>query len=162
MTPKRETRAAGHGDARDRNQAQSWSAAQPKHSTPGGSEQSWTGTEADLQRAARQLLTVALPRHEALFFHVPNGGYRALATAGRLKAEGVVPGVADFIVIWKGRALAIELKACKGRLSKAQQNWGDAFTLAGGCYAVCRSLGDVGAFLDAAGVPLRASVGEAP
>lgn len=118
-------------------------------------KQSWTSTEADLQRAARQYLTLALPRHEALFFHVPNGGYRALATAGRLKAEGVVPGVADFIVIWKGRALGIELKARTGRLSKAQLHWGDAFTLAGGCYAVCRSLGDVGAFLDAAGLPLR-------
>lgn len=118
-------------------------------------KQSWTGTEADLQRAARQFLTIALPLHEALFFHVPNGGYRTLATAGRLKAEGVVPGVADFIIFWKGRALAIELKACKGRLSKAQQHWGDAFTLAGGVYAVARSLEEVAAILDAAGVPLR-------
>lgn len=122
-------------------------------------KQSWTGTEADLQRSARQFLTIALPRHEALFFHVPNGGYRALATAGRLKAEGVVPGVADFIIIWKGRAMAIELKARKGRLSKAQQHWGGAFTLAGGLYAVARSLDDVAAFLDAAGVPLRARIG---
>jgi hypothetical protein len=122
-------------------------------------KQSWTGTESDLQRTVRQFLAVALPRHDALFFHVPNGGYRALVTAGRLKAEGVVPGVADFIVIWKGRALGIELKARKGGLSKAQRNWGDAFTLAGGCYAVCRSLGDVGAFLDAAGIPLRVQIG---
>ena len=131
----------------------------PYPKSPG--KQSWAGTESDLQRAARDYLTLALPRHEALFFHVPNGGYRALATAGRLKAEGVVPGVADIIIIWKGRALGIELKACTGRLSKAQQNWGDAFTLAGGCYAVCRSLGDVGAFLDAAGMPLRARTGGA-
>jgi hypothetical protein len=122
-------------------------------------KQSWTGSEADLQRAAQQYLTAALPRHEALFFHVPNGGYRPHGTAGRLKAEGVVPGVADIIIIWKGRALGIELKACTGRLSKAQQNWGDAFTLAGGCYAVCRSIGDVAAFLDAAGMPLRARIG---
>jgi hypothetical protein len=122
-------------------------------------KQSWAGTESDLQRAARDYLTLALPRHEALFFHVPNGGYRTRGTAGRLKAEGVVPGVADIIIIWNGRALGIELKARTGRLSKAQQHWGDAFTLAGGCYAVCRSLGDVGAFLDAAGIPLRVQIG---
>ena len=30
-----------------------------------------------------------------LLFHVPNGGARSKATAGRLKAEGVKPGVPD-------------------------------------------------------------------
>ena len=118
-------------------------------------------TEAALQRAVVQYLTLALPPHEALFWHTPNGGWRARATAGRLKAEGVMPGVADIVIVWKGRCIAIELKAKTGSQSKAQKVWADHFTLAGGAYAVCRSVEAVERFLDAAGINLRASVGGA-
>jgi hypothetical protein len=116
-------------------------------------------TEAALQRTVVRYLTHALPRHEALFWHTPNGGWRSRATAGRLKSEGVMPGVADIVIIWKGRAIAIELKAKGGSQSAAQKAWADQFTTAGGAYAVCRSLDAVERFLDAAGLPLRASVG---
>jgi len=118
-------------------------------------------TEAALQKAVVQYLTLALPPHEALFWHTPNGGWRSRATAGRLKAEGVMPGVADIVVIWKGRPIAIELKAKTGPQSRAQKAWADQFTTAGGAYTVCRSVEAVERFLDAAGVPLRASVGGA-
>jgi hypothetical protein len=116
-------------------------------------------TEAALQRTVVQYLTHALPRHEALFWHTPNGGWRSRATAGRLKAEGVMPGVADIVIVWQGRVIAIELKAKRGSQSPAQKAWADALTLAGGAYAVCRSLEAVERFLDVAGIPLRASVG---
>lgn len=116
-------------------------------------------TEAALQRTVVQYLSYALPRHEVLFWHTPNGGLRSRATAGRLKAEGVVPGVADIIILWAGRCIAIELKAKGGSQSPAQKAWADQFTTAGGVYVVCRSLDAVERFLDAAGIPLRASVG---
>jgi predicted RecB family endonuclease len=48
------------------------------------------------------------------------------ATAGRLKAEGVMPGVADIVIVWQGRAIAIELKAKRGSQSPAQKAWADA------------------------------------
>ncbi len=57
-------------------------------------------------------------------FAIPNGGYRHRAVAGKLKAEGVSPGVPDlYIPAWK---LWIEMKREKGgTLSKDQQNWRD-------------------------------------
>jgi hypothetical protein len=55
-------------------------------------------------------------------FAIPNGGARSLATAGRLKAEGVSSGVPDlFIPAW---GLWVEMKRTKGgSLSPEQKNW---------------------------------------
>ena len=55
-----------------------------------------------------------------LVFAIPNGGYRSAATAGRLKAEGVVQGVPDlFVPAW---GLWIEFKRAKGgRVSPEQR-----------------------------------------
>jgi hypothetical protein len=47
-----------------------------------------------------------------LIHAIPNGGARSKATAGRLKAEGVVSGVPDlFVPAWR---LWIEMKRTKG------------------------------------------------
>lgn len=52
-------------------------------------------------------------------FAIPNGGARSKATAGRLKAEGVVSGVPDlFVPAW---GLWIEMKRFKGGAVSAQQ-----------------------------------------
>lgn len=55
-------------------------------------------------------------------FAVPNGSWRSKATAGRLKAEGVVSGVPDlFIPAWR---LWVEMKRVRGgSLSGEQRNW---------------------------------------
>ena len=55
-------------------------------------------------------------------FAIPNGGFRSRATAGRLKAEGVMRGIPDlFVPEWN---LWIEMKRKKGgRLSPDQVNW---------------------------------------
>ena len=55
-------------------------------------------------------------------FAIPNGGARSPATAGRLKAEGVSPGVPDlFIPAWR---LWVEMKRIKGGvLSAEQKKW---------------------------------------
>ena len=55
-------------------------------------------------------------------FAIPNGGFRSRATAGRLKAEGVSPGVPDlFVPAWQ---LWIEMKRLRGgRVSPEQRNW---------------------------------------
>lgn len=60
------------------------------------------------------------------FAAIPNGGHRARATAGRLKAEGVRRGVPDYLFpVRKGEhvGLAIELKADGGRASPEQREW---------------------------------------
>ena len=63
----------------------------------------------------------------ALLFHIPNGGYRPTATAAKLKAQGVKPGVPDlFLQVARGNyhGLWIELKRRRsGKLSPAQQSW---------------------------------------
>jgi hypothetical protein len=55
-------------------------------------------------------------------FAIPNGGHRSMATAGRLKAEGVASGVPDlFVPAWR---LWIEMKRSKGgSLSAEQKDW---------------------------------------
>lgn len=61
----------------------------------------------------------------ALLFAIPNGGHRHKATAGKLKAEGVKPGVPDVCLpVPRGEysGLWIEMKA--GRNSPtAEQLW---------------------------------------
>lgn len=67
-------------------------------------------------------------RHPELkwLHHVPNGGARSKAAAGKLKAEGVRPGVLDYCIpVRRGQCpgLVLELKAVGGRLSPEQREW---------------------------------------
>lgn len=57
------------------------------------------------------------------FFGIENGGYRSKVTAGRLKRQGVTPGVSDYCITtpcgeWS--TLWLELKHEKGKLSPDQ------------------------------------------
>ena len=65
-----------------------------------------------------------------LLHHIPNGGQRNKATAARLKAQGVKPGVPDIFLPVSRRGyhgLYIELKRKKGgQLSEHQKEWLDA------------------------------------
>lgn len=67
-----------------------------------------------------------IPELEFLFA-IPNGGFRNKATAGRLKAEGVKPGVPDICLpIARGRycSLYIEMKRISGgAVSLEQKAW---------------------------------------
>ena len=56
---------------------------------------------------------------DVLIFAIPNGGSRSKASAGRLKAEGVVPGIPDLFVPAKG--LWIEMKRVKGGALSPEQ-----------------------------------------
>lgn len=66
-------------------------------------------------------------------FAIPNGGYRGKAQAGKLKAEGVSPGVPDlYIPEWR---LWIEMKREKGgTLSPAQKEWREYLESIGDCW----------------------------
>lgn len=56
---------------------------------------------------------------DVLIFAIPNGGHRAISTAKRLKAEGVVPGIPDLqIPAWR---LWVEMKRVKGGKLSAEQ-----------------------------------------
>lgn len=77
-----------------------------------------------------------------MMFHVPNGGSRSKAEAGRFKAEGVKAGVPDICLPVPRRhyhGLFIEMKRREGgRLSPEQKAWLDKLTEQGYAAAVCR------------------------
>ena len=78
----------------------------------------------------------------ALLFHVPNGGSRKKAEAGRFKAEGVRAGVPDLMLpVARGdkHGLFIELKRLDGgRVRPEQKAWMDKLREQGYEAVVCR------------------------
>lgn len=79
-----------------------------------------TPTEHEEQREYVRWFRQTYP--EVRIMAIPNGGARSQATAGRLKAEGVSPGVPDlFIPAW---GLWVEMKRAKGgKVSPEQKEW---------------------------------------
>lgn len=112
--------------------------------------------EHPLQVSIAQFLNLALKDRRTLWFAVPNGQLRSKAIAGKLKAEGVKPGVSDIIILHAGLFLGMEVKPATGRQSPDQKDWAVECEAAGGKYSVVRSINDVVEFLDANGVPLSA------
>lgn len=112
--------------------------------------------EHNIQVACVRWFNLQWPEYRGLLFAVPNGGARSKATAGKLKAEGVVPGVADLIllvpktdlvnvngfvgILPRYNALCIEMKTEKGHQSPEQMEWQRKVESHGYKYAVCHSL----------------------
>lgn len=83
------------------------------------------------------------PKYEDILFAIPNGGSRNKIEAGRMKQEGVTPGVSDLILLKSNRfygALCIEMKTQKGKQSETQKHWQKVVESTGNKYVVCRSL----------------------
>ena len=100
--------------------------------------------ESRIQAACVRWFNYQYPEHRGLLFAVPNGGARNAATGRILKAEGVVAGVADLILlvpIVGHNALCIEMKTEKGRQQASQKEWQKKVELAGAKYVICRSFG---------------------
>lgn len=93
---------------------------------------------------------------EIIWTHFPAGEKRTAETGALLKAMGLKPGWADFILILHGGVAAfIELKIGDGALSKDQRDHERAAQKLGAKWAECHSLAEVEAVLDIWGVPLR-------
>lgn len=102
--------------------------------------------EHRIQEACVRWFNYQYPHLRGRLFAVPNGGRRDGVTGARLKAEGVVAGVADLILLKSNSrhgALLIEMKTAGGRQSDSQRLWQRAVTAGGEYkYVVCRSLDD--------------------
>lgn len=104
------------------------------------------GTEHRLQCACVRWFNLQYPQLHKRLFAVPNGGARSKSEAAKLKAEGVVAGVADLILLKPNRnshALLIEMKteSSASRQSLSQKQWQECVTAEGEYqYTVCRSL----------------------
>ena len=107
-------------------------------------------TESAIQIAVMQHLR--LRARDAVAFHVPNGGARSKAAAGRFKAEGVEPGAPDVCIVFRGQFYGLELKAARGRVSPAQRVMHERLRAAGGHVAVAYGLDAALAQLEAWGL----------
>lgn len=102
--------------------------------------------EHRIQSMCVRWFSLQYPQYKGRLFAVPNGGRRDAVTAAKLKAEGVVAGVADLILLKRNRdygALLIEMKTLKGRQQESQKQWQHIVCADGEYkYVVCRSFED--------------------
>lgn len=102
-----------------------------------------TVTEAQHQEALFEWWALVHRRYglpECALIHVPNEGKRSVATAVRLKRQGMRKGVSDILLCahagkWHG--LWIELKKQGGRATREQWDFIDAMQECGYAGAVC-------------------------
>lgn len=100
-------------------------------------------SEDALQKTMMQYIKLQYPN--LLVLAVPNGGSRHPAEAAKLKGMGVLPGVSDILLIWKGphnetNIGAIELKVGRNKMTPSQIAFKDKWESCGGKFAECRSL----------------------
>lgn len=101
--------------------------------------------ESNLQIQCVRWFRLQYPKYSKLLFAVPNGGYRNKIEAGIMKAEGVVSGVSDLILLMPSKgfnSLCIEMKAGKGKQAESQKEWQNEAEKAGNAYRICRSVDD--------------------
>ncbi len=99
--------------------------------------------EHRIQCACVNWFRLQYPTHATALFAVPNGGRRDRVSGAKLKAEGVLPGVSDLILLLpRGRhhGLLIEMKTERGKQSQAQRDWQRDMVHRGYKYMVIRSI----------------------
>jgi len=94
--------------------------------------------EHEVQCAIHHYLTLKRIMHWA----IPNGGYRSRSEGGRFKAEGVLAGVADMMLLLPGMPVFVEVKTSKGRQSVSQVCFQKAVEVLGYRYLIWRSVDD--------------------
>ena len=114
--------------------------------------------ESYLQQQCVAWFKFQYPKYANALIHVPNEGKRntrmvytkygtkvVCSSGARLKAEGMVAGVADLLLLVPSEdygCLAIEMKTQNGKLSDSQNDWKKVCEYAGNKYVVCRSFED--------------------
>lgn len=99
--------------------------------------------ESKLQAQCVKAFRFKYPKYHHLFFAVPNGGSRNPIEGARLKAEGVVAGVADMLLLVPNHqyhGLCIEFKYGKGRQQDSQKKFQTEVERVGFKYIIVRSL----------------------
>lgn len=98
--------------------------------------------ESNIQQNAVTWFRLQYPQLSKVLIAVPNGGRRGKIEACIMKAEGVVAGAADMLLLTpRGNygALCIEFKTETGRQSPKQKEWQEAAEKAGNKYVIVRS-----------------------
>lgn len=97
-------------------------------------------TEDQLQASCVKWFWNEHPTHRYQLFAVPNGGHRNYIEALKFKATGVLPGVADLILILLRKTVFIEMKTLQGEQSKDQKKFEVVVRSLGHEYYVVRTL----------------------
>lgn len=98
--------------------------------------------ESNIQIACVKWFRLRYPHLARLLFAVPNGGARNRVTGAIMKAEGVVAGVSDLILLYPSgdyHGLCIEMKTRTGQQSQSQKTWEAEVICHDYRYAVVRS-----------------------
>lgn len=94
--------------------------------------------ESVLQTACVKWFRLQYP--DLIIYAVPNGGSRNVREAQRLKAEGVLAGVADLVVMLpQGKSIYIEMKVKWNKQTDNQKEFQKKAIELGHTYAVCYS-----------------------
>jgi hypothetical protein len=109
--------------------------------------------EDAFQKAVMQFLKAELPA-DAKAWHCPNGGQRHSKAAARLSGLGVVAGMPDVHILWRGRMIFFELKTPDGVVSAVQRQMMERLAYCGGQVFVARCREHIVDRLRECGVPL--------
>ena len=107
--------------------------------------------EHHLQVACIKYYRLCYPKTERCLFAIPNGGARNKATAGELKAEGVLAGVADLFLARPGlnkHGHFIEMKIPGGKQTLSQRTFERTVVAQGYAYVVIRTIDDFITYVD--------------
>jgi len=113
--------------------------------------------ESDFQRGVNQFLRWSLPDN-AMHFAIPNGLMRSKKAAARAVGEGVRAGISDMCIVWKGRAIFLELKTERGRLSEVQRQMIRKLEHCECPVIIARPIVEFEAHLREVAIPLRGSM----
>jgi hypothetical protein len=106
-------------------------------------------SEAEIQRRVlNELKGRSVPN--SVWFHVPHNPHSR-------RSVGFRAGVSDLIMLNRGEAFALELKADNGRATEAQMKFMSDWNAAGGCGCIAEGLDQAIASLELWGLLRRAS-----
>src|SRR4029077_2386016 len=98
--------------------------------------------ESDFQRSVHGYFQWALPA-DAIHFAIPNGLMRSKKAAARAIGEGVRAGIPDICIVYRGRAVFVELKTARGVMSPEQKAMTRKLIYCGADVICARSLPDL-------------------
>jgi hypothetical protein len=120
--------------------------------------------ENQLEAAITEYLGVVLP-DDCVAFHIPNAGRRKATAIAEMKRAGLLPGMPDRGIVYRGKVYFLEAKRPyikgvqrAGVCSNAQAWVQHLLWCAGSKVEIVRSLEDVQAALDKFGIPLKQRV----
>jgi len=102
-----------------------------------------TNDEHKMQCACVKWFRLEYPKLKDMLFAVPNAARRSARNGEYMKDEGMLPGVADLILLKSNRfygALCVEMKKPDKYQRPVQKEWQKECEAAGNKYVVCRSL----------------------